>query len=70
MVGLLDRGFSERGVLDLVLAFKALAANRMHHPQLLAQLAEAQGPRKFVALLGGGGGLGEDLQLALLEIVR
>ena len=23
MVGLLDRGFSERGVLDLVLAFKA-----------------------------------------------
>ena len=24
MVGLLDRGFSERGVLDLVLAFKAL----------------------------------------------
>jgi len=42
----------------------------MHHPQLLAQLVEAQGPRKFVALLGGGGGLGEDLQLALLEIVR
>ena len=32
MVGLLERGFSERGVLDLVLAFKALAANRMHQP--------------------------------------
>ena len=30
----------------LVLAFKALAANRMHHPQLLAQLVEAQGPRR------------------------
>jgi hypothetical protein len=26
----------------------------MHHPQLLAQLIDAHGPRKFVALLGAG----------------
>ena len=84
MVALLDRErkLSEEGLLDVVLAFKALAANRMHHPELLRQLVEAEGPRKLVGLLGsgaagngnngggGGGGGDRDRVLALLEIIR
>ena len=58
-VGLLERSPNKAGLLDMVLAFKAFAANRMHHPELLRQLVDAEGPRKLVGLLGIGGDGGD-----------
>ena len=75
IVGLFDRGFSEKGVLDLTLVVKSLSANCAHHPVLLEQFIGAAGAKKVVSLLSGspvgalGSGEGQRLTAAL-EIVR
>lgn len=70
MAALLDAPFSERGVLDLTLVFKALTAHQMHHPRLLDQFVKAAGPQKIMACLAAAGGGAVERQQALLEITR
>ena len=48
IVGLFDRGFSEKGVLDLTLVVKSLSANCAHHPVLLEQFIGAAGAKTVV----------------------
>jgi hypothetical protein len=70
MAALLDAPFSERGVLDLTLVFKALTAHQMHHPRLLDEFVKAAGPQKIITCLAAAGGGAVERQQALLEITR
>eukprot|EP00967_Tisochrysis_lutea_P122184 scaffold202002_cov28-Tisochrysis_lutea.AAC.2 len=70
IASLLDAPFSERGVIDLTLVFKALCAHEMHHPRLLEQFVRADGPQKVISSLAASGGGAIERQQALLEIIR
>uniref|UniRef100_A0A7S3WQG2 Uncharacterized protein n=1 Tax=Emiliania huxleyi TaxID=2903 RepID=A0A7S3WQG2_EMIHU len=72
IAALLGAPFSERGVLDLTLVLKALCANQSHHPRLLEQFVQAEGPRLLITHVGSvspGAGSSERQQ-ATLEVIR
>ena len=68
IVALLDHDeFSNLSLLDVLLCLKALTSNRMHHPSLLKQLCDANGPRRLVKLVGSQQ---PELRREALQIVR
>lgn len=69
IVALLDGDYSPKSIHDVTLCLKVLTANRMHHPQLLSQFVQAQGPRRLVRLLSSASSEPE-LVASALQIVR
>ena len=68
IVALLDRdSFATRSLLDVMHSLQALAANRMHHPALLTQLVQANGPKRLVRLIGSSQ---PELARTALQMVR
>lgn len=68
IVALLDRdSFATRSLLDVMNSLQALAANRMHHPALLTQLVQANGPKRLVRLVGSSQ---PELARTALQMVR